>query len=128
MLFVVALSHAQLHKTIFLSHHNHDQLLFSLAIWEDTISLRSSFGDEEDEEEAEISDVRSGSRSIEDKTEKRDVAVRKSFPEAWIFDGDLNLGYTNYLLGCLYSSEIHTIGVAVFPIKNLSLHDRKTLI
>jgi hypothetical protein len=62
---------------------------------EDMFSLRSSFGEEYEEDEIVEEVRRDGSRSTEEKSEKLDVTVRKDFPESWIFDGDLQLGYRN---------------------------------
>ena len=37
-------------------------------------------------------------RSLNEPSSKAEVAIRRSFPESWIFDGNLEMGYTKQFL------------------------------
>jgi acetoin utilization deacetylase AcuC-like enzyme len=67
----------------------------------DFISLRSGVDNEEDEifQDAEGEDESASQmgRSFSGTDSKEEIVVRKSFPESWIFDGDLALGYKNLI-------------------------------
>lgn len=67
---------------------------FFIDHWnEDLVNLRSGIfeedGDFSDDEESSPAAGRSFGRSYS----KNEITIRKSFPESWIFDGDLKLGY-----------------------------------
>lgn len=77
-------------------------LVFSIESWDGgLISLRSGLSDYDDEqEESDVDSYKeSAGRAFQPSNEGQNVMIRKSFPEAWIFDGNLNLGYKTFFKG-----------------------------
>lgn len=79
---------------------------FFIDRWDNEfISLRSGvFDDEEEAEEEDLigfdaveESAPAVGRSFGGSVTKKKITVRKSFPESWIFDGDLKLGYKLFI-------------------------------
>ena len=73
----------------------------SLETWSEDFADRSAlfeddygFGDSENVPES----VGQPARSFGEPSSKAEIVIRKSFPESWIFDGNLELGYKNQFL------------------------------
>lgn len=77
--------------------HFHTLCFITEQFSDDFISPRSGFVDDEEDDDLVLFDTveaRDGGVEQSFKGEiSANVAVRKNFPEAWIFDGGLSLGY-----------------------------------
>lgn len=65
---------------------------FSLASWSGELGLRSAF--DSDEEYAVLDSVPHTGRSLDDSdSSDEEIAIRKDFPEAWMFEQFPDIGY-----------------------------------
>lgn len=68
---------------------------FSLAKWSGELGLRSGFDSEEDLVDDEVDGVPHTGRSLEDheSSDNEIIAIRKDFPETWMFQQFPDIGY-----------------------------------
>jgi hypothetical protein len=65
---------------------------FSLDVWNDDFADRLAIFEDDAEEEDDVPESLSAGNGFSSSSKENGI-IRKSFPESWIFDGNLELGY-----------------------------------